>query len=104
MTQAVSPTNHFSQTSTNSRGTKRQVLDVEVIRALTPIFIAAIGGLVGTGLLIVVLFKPDVDATKFTAGMGLATTAITGAAGLAQPGRANGTDKKTASEETEQSR
>jgi hypothetical protein len=49
----------------------------EVIRALTPIIIALIGGAIG----IVVLLQKPVD----TAALGLASTAIAGAAGLAQP-------------------
>lgn len=51
----------------------------EIIRALTPILIAAIGCVIG----VVVLFRnPDNQA-----GFGLASTAIAGAAGLAQPNK-----------------
>ncbi len=49
----------------------------EIIRASTPILIAAIGGLIG----IFVLFTHPEN----NAGFGLASTAIAGAAGLAQP-------------------
>jgi hypothetical protein len=49
----------------------------EVIRALTPILIATIGGVIG----VVVLFiNPNNQA-----GFGLASAAIAGAAGIAQP-------------------
>lgn len=51
----------------------------EVIRALTPMLLATIGGAIG----IAVLVAP-VPVEKWTAGMGLAGTAIAGAAGLAQ--------------------
>jgi hypothetical protein len=49
---------------------------VEVIRALTPIFLALIGGVIGIAVLVT---RPS------DAGFGLASTAIAGAAGLAQP-------------------
>ncbi|GAB4347287.1 MAG: hypothetical protein OHK0047_41270 [Leptolyngbyaceae cyanobacterium] len=51
----------------------------EIIRALTPILIAAIGGVIGV---IVLLKNPDNQA-----GFGLASAAIAGAAGLAQPNK-----------------
>lgn len=51
----------------------------EIIRALTPILIAAIGGVIG----VAVLTSSSNDNTQ-TAGFGLASTAIAGAAGLAQ--------------------
>ncbi|MGH2413661.1 MAG: hypothetical protein ACRDEA_08210 [Microcystaceae cyanobacterium] len=54
-------------------------MNPEIIRASTPIFIAAIGGFIG----IAVLVSPG-KAEKWSAGMGLAGTAIAGAAGLAQ--------------------
>lgn len=56
-------------------------MQTETIRALTPIFIAAIGGVIG----LTVLFVSGPDNAKLTAGLGLAGTAIAGAAGLAQP-------------------
>lgn len=55
----------------------------EVIEAITPLFLATVGALIG----VVVLVQPDADGTKTTAGLGLAGTAIAGAAGLARTGR-----------------
>ena len=55
--------------------------DAEIIRALTPIFIAAIGGAIGITVLVTNTNAQD------SAGLGLAGTAIAGAAGLAQPHR-----------------
>jgi hypothetical protein len=55
----------------------------ELINALTPIFIAMIGGIIGVAVLIT---NSDSDG-KWSAGMGLAGTAIAGAAGLAQSGK-----------------
>lgn len=56
----------------------------EFISSLTPIFIATIGGIIG----VAVLISPTAnDAGKWSAGMGLAGTAIAGAAGLAQSGK-----------------
>ena len=55
--------------------------DAEVlIRTLTPIALALIGGAVA----VTVLVTPGLSDAKWSAGMGLATAAITGAAGLAQ--------------------
>jgi hypothetical protein len=53
-----------------------KTLNPDVIRALTPIFIALIGGVIGITVLVK---KAD------TAAFSLASTAIAGAAGLAQP-------------------
>jgi uncharacterized membrane protein len=57
-------------------------MNAEIIRALTPLFIATIGGVIG----VAVLFVPDTkdNDAKWSAGIGLAGTAIAGAAGLAQ--------------------
>ncbi len=55
----------------------------EIIEALTPLFLATIGGVIG----IVALVQPEVDDTKMTAGLGLAGTAIAGTAGLARTGK-----------------
>lgn len=57
----------------------------EIIEALTPLFIAFIGALIG----VVVLIQPmgRIDDTRATAGLGLAGTAIAGAAGLARTTR-----------------
>jgi len=52
----------------------------DVIRACTPLFLAAIG--VAFGL--AVLTQPKMDEGRWAAGLGLAGTAIAGAAGLAQ--------------------
>lgn len=55
---------------------KLPIWNAEIIRALTPILLALIGGTIGMAVLIM-------DAGD--AGFGLASTAIAGAAGLAQP-------------------
>ena len=55
----------------------------EVIEALTPLFLATLGALIG----VVVLIQPEIDETRATAGLGLAGTAIAGAAGLARSGK-----------------
>ncbi len=56
----------------------------ELISSLTPIFIATIGGIIG----VAVLVTPSAnDPGKWSAGIGLAGTAIAGAAGLAQSGK-----------------
>ncbi|MBW4563848.1 MAG: hypothetical protein KME32_22445 [Mojavia pulchra JT2-VF2] len=52
----------------------------EVIRAITPMFMASIGAVIG----VAVLFSPNTNDAKSSAGLGLASTAIAGAAGLAQ--------------------
>lgn len=55
-------------------------MNPETIRALTPLFLAAIGGVIG----ITVLAQPKLSEGQWAAGLGLAGTAIAGAAGLAQ--------------------
>lgn len=55
-------------------------LNAEIIRAMTPIFIATLGAIIG----VAALFSPGVDGQKSSAGLSLAGTAIAGAAGLAQ--------------------
>jgi uncharacterized membrane protein len=55
-------------------------LTPEVIQAITPIFMATIGGVIG----VAVLVSPNITSSKWSAGLGLAGTAIAGAAGLAQ--------------------
>ncbi len=55
-------------------------MNPEVIRAFTPLFLAAIGGAIG----VVVLIQPNLTEGRWAAGLGLAGTAIAGAAGLAQ--------------------
>ena len=52
--------------------------DADIIRAFTPIFIALIGGAIGISVL-----YTHADPASFS----LATSAIAGAAGLAQPGK-----------------
>ncbi len=60
-------------------------LDAEVIRALTPMFIATIGGAIGLTVLLA-------NSNSAASGFGLASTAIAGAAGLAQPKKASQED------------
>lgn len=67
----------------NSTPAQEGTLAPEIIRALTPIFIAFIGGAIG----ITVIFTGNNET-----GFGVASTALAGAAGLAQPGKE--TDKK----------
>jgi hypothetical protein len=55
-------------------------LNPEIIRAMTPIFIATLGAIIG----IAALVSPGIDGQKSSAGLSLAGTAIAGAAGLAQ--------------------
>jgi hypothetical protein len=59
----------------------------ELINSLTPIFIATIGGIIG----VTVLVTPSGNDARWSAGMGLAGTAIAGAAGLAQSGKSTST-------------
>lgn len=55
----------------------------EIIEAITPLFLATIGAVIG----VVVLIQPEINDTRATAGLGLAGTSIAGAAGLARTGR-----------------
>ncbi len=52
----------------------------EKIQAITPLCLAAIGGLIGLSVLI----SPNLSDARSAAGLGLAGTAIAGASGLAQ--------------------
>ena len=52
----------------------------EIIQALTPLFLGAIGCIIGVGA----LFIPADNQGKAASAMGLAVTAIAGAAGLAK--------------------
>lgn len=52
----------------------------EIIRAATPLILASIGCVIGG----MVIFNPNLTDARWSSGMGLAGTAITGAAGLAQ--------------------
>ena len=71
-----------SSASTTERERPRNVSIPEIIRASTPLFLAAIGGVVA----IAAVVSPNITDAKLTAALGLAGTAIAGAAGLAQPG------------------
>ena len=55
----------------------------EIIRALTPICLALIGGLIG----IFALISPEVKSERLSSAMGLAGTAIAGGSGIAQSGK-----------------
>ncbi len=55
----------------------------ELVRAITPMFLGTVGAVIGIG----VLFSPSLTDAKWTAALGLAGTAIAGAAGLAQGSR-----------------
>ncbi len=55
-------------------------MNPEVIRAFTPIFLATIGGVIG----LAVVLSPQLSDGQRSSGIGLAGTAIAGAAGLAQ--------------------
>ncbi len=56
-----------------------KLLTPEFISSLTPISSAIIGGIIGVTVLVT-----DTNDAKWSSGMGLAGTAIAGAAGLAQ--------------------
>ncbi|OUL18467.1 MULTISPECIES: hypothetical protein [unclassified Nostoc] len=55
-------------------------LTPDLIRAITPLFMAGVGAVIG----VAVLVSPNTTDAKWSAGLGLAGTAIAGAAGLAQ--------------------
>jgi hypothetical protein len=57
-----------------------KVWNPETIRATTPILLAMVGAIIG----VIAVTSPSTDKDKATAAMGLASTAIAGAAGLAQ--------------------
>ena len=63
-----------------------KLITPEFIYSITPIFIATIGGIIGVTVLVT-----DSDDAKWSSGMGLAGTAIAGAAGLAQSSRSEST-------------
>ena len=71
-----------SSASTTERERPRNVSIPEILRAATPLFLAAIGGVIA----VAVVCSPNLSDVKMTAALGLAGTAIAGAAGLAQPG------------------
>ena len=53
--------------------------NTDLIQALTPIFLATVGAIIGVSALF-----SSINDTKLTADMGLSGTAIAGASGLAQ--------------------
>jgi hypothetical protein len=57
-------------------------MNPNVIRAFTPLVLAAIGGAIGVAVL---FLPPKAEDVKWSSAMGLAGTAIAAAAGLAQP-------------------
>ena len=65
----------------------------EVIEAITPLFLATVGALIGITVLVGSTCKDDqtecktIDQATATAGFSLAGTAIAGGAGLARGGR-----------------
>jgi hypothetical protein len=61
-------------------------MNPEVIRAFTPVFLATVGGALG----LAVIFAPTLEDDQRASGIGLAGTAIAGAAGLAQNTRNEG--------------
>lgn len=73
-------------------------LNSEVIRALIPIFLTSTGGLIALVLIISSIVLPNGDQKlsegKWASAMGLAGTAIGGAAGLAQSNKSE-SDIKT---------
>lgn len=72
-----------SESNVQNRVSIQPSVAPEIIRALTPIFIAFIGGAIGLAVLM----------TGNEAGFGVASTALAGAAGLAQPGK-EGNDER----------
>jgi uncharacterized membrane protein len=54
--------------------------NTDLVRAMTPIVIALTGGLIGAAALLL----PGISDSKSVSALGLATSAITGASGLAQ--------------------
>ena len=71
-----------SSASTTERERPRNVSIPEIIRASTPLFLAAIGGAIA----VAVVCNSNLSDVKMTAALGLAGTAIAVPAGLAQPG------------------
>ena len=60
--------------------------NTDLIQALTPIFLATVGAIIGVSA----LFSSNISETKLTAAMGLSGTAIAGASGLAQSSKNEG--------------
>jgi hypothetical protein len=65
------------------------------IRAMTPIVLSLIGGVVA--VLVIVI---DVPVEKFVAGMGFASTAVAGASGLSQNSTGSNNKLQTGGTET----
>jgi hypothetical protein len=78
MAQSPFPNKGIVPTPAPRRNSKDKSEDVEIIRALTPIFIATIGAVIS---IVVIVVKPAEQQGFIT----LASSAIAGAAGLAQP-------------------
>ena len=66
----------------------KQKTNAETIRVLTPIFLAFVGVIIA-----ICAFVSTEDNTRFTSAMGLASTAIAGAAGLAQEPTSNSSEE-----------
>lgn len=66
-------------------------MNVDIIRALTPIIIGVTGGFVGLIIAIVAILTPGLPESKFSVLLNLATgsmaTGLGGAAGIAQQNR-----------------
>lgn len=74
--------------------TQANINYAEIIRSLTPIFLASVGASIGLAALFF-----TTDSTQLTSAMGLAGTAIAGASGLAQPEPNSSKSKSNPSEE-----
>ena len=67
-----------------------KLITPEFMNSLTPMLIAIIGGIIG----ITVIFKAPANE-NWASGMGLASTAIAGASGLAQSGKSEPTGQNS---------
>lgn len=65
----------------------------ELVNSRTPIYIASIGGVVGSIVIVVAAVTPNISDARFNSMINFATTAISigfgGAAGIAQQTQAN---------------
>ena len=85
----------FSNTKTSNKRQQPYIANYslpEIIEAITPLFLATVGALIGISVLVGSTCKDQtecktIDQATATAGLGLAGTAIAGAAGLARTGR-----------------
>ena len=74
----------------------------EIIKALTPMYVATIGGVIALTVVLVAAFTDKkVDGAMWASAMGLAGTAIGGAAGLAQAGNAKITSQDSEGKKVE---